>query len=181
MSLRLKLLHKLTDRLRVKDIRVQGRPYLERYYLGTLFGVEFFIHRFRSSDPENEVHDHPWGWAMSVILLGYYHEETLKKEAYEKKAAGRISLIRGTKFHRVHILNEQDTWTLFFHGPRTKGWGFFNRRTNEYRVFAKDANDHPDHKWWTNPNGMTGKCLRLITKMTKDGYDNSENKRARPT
>src|SRR5882672_4036627 len=94
-----KLLHALTNRLKVRDIRVQGRPYLERYYVGTFLGIQIYIHRFRASDPEVEVHDHPWAWAISVILLGHYFEETLQATDYERKDPGHVTLIKGDRFH----------------------------------------------------------------------------------
>ena len=43
-----KLLFKLTAGLRCKLIDREGAPYLERYYLGRLFGVTFYLHRFVS-------------------------------------------------------------------------------------------------------------------------------------
>jgi hypothetical protein len=174
MSIRRLLLNKLTSRLKVRDIRVNGRPYLERYFLCNLFGIQFYIHRFRASDPEVEVHDHPWDWACSLILLGWYEEETLKSEAYEKKSAGRLSIIRGNMFHRVHFpAGQMDTWTLFFHGKRTKGWGFLNRYTQEYVPFAKDVKDHDTTGWWLNPTCPTGKQLRQEEQQ-------NENQIARP-
>lgn len=35
----------------------------------------------------------------------------------------RVNIIRGATFHRI-VRIEPETWTLFMHGSRGKGWGF---------------------------------------------------------
>lgn len=150
------LLHKLVKQLPARAIKVGGKDYLQRYYLGTVLGVQFYIHRFLDSDPDEEVHDHPWRWAVSLILAGHYSEELLDTEKRRHMWPGRLNVITGTKFHRVHFINDgqPDVWTLFFHGKRVKGWGFFNKKTHGYRPFAVDAKDKDTTGWWKDaPHG----------------------------
>lgn len=72
-----KLLFKLTARLPCRLIQLDSGPYLERYYLGTLLGVTFYLHRFVSSDTERHLHNHPWGWGRALVLAGGYVEESV--------------------------------------------------------------------------------------------------------
>lgn len=141
-----KLLYKLTAGLPCRLIpRDEDEPYLERYYLGQLFGVTFYLHRFVSSDEEPHLHNHPWNWGRALVLSGSYNEEVVTDLCPHATPAGgsgcltetrRVrwwNSVNGNHFHR--IANAQPgTWTLFFHGARTrvrmgqcsklKGWGF---------------------------------------------------------
>ena len=63
-----RLLLWLTGFLPCRIISEGDQPYLERYYLMTLFGWRFYIHRFVASDPDRGLHDHPWPKAYSIIL-----------------------------------------------------------------------------------------------------------------
>lgn len=146
-----RLLIWLTDYLPCREIKGdQGEPYLERYYLGSLFGWRAYIHRFVDSDPDRGLHDHPWRLSVSLILVGWYAE--LRSNVLRKRRAGQINIIRGTDFHRVILPEGQDAWTLFVHGKRTKGWGF--SRAGVYTPFARSADDYPFEEWWRHvPRG----------------------------
>jgi hypothetical protein len=121
-------------------------PYLTRYYLfGTdRKGGNIFLHHFHDSDKGTELHNHPWKWSFGLILLGGYSEERRTKddnvEARTVKP-GSINFITNKIFHRVDLL-ENDAWTIFFAGPRTQDWGFWDRNTKEYR------------DWRTNPDAI---------------------------
>lgn len=147
------LLIKLTDHLPCREIKGDhGEPYLERYYLGSLFGWHAYIHRFVASDPDRGVHDHPWRLSVSWILVGWYGE--VRTDGLHARRAGQFNVIRGTDFHRVKLWPGAEAWTLFMHGKRTKGWGFW--REGVYTPFARDANDYPFEKWWLHvPKGKT--------------------------
>ncbi len=67
-------LYRLTAGLRCRLISRDGRPYLERYYLGRLGPVTAYLHRFVGRDGDEETHDHPWR-AISLVLAGSYREE----------------------------------------------------------------------------------------------------------
>jgi hypothetical protein len=55
--------------------RVNGEPYLERYYVflkdRKSFPFNVFLHKFLKSDPD-DVHDHPWGYATLILKGGYW-------------------------------------------------------------------------------------------------------------
>lgn len=111
----------LTARLPVKVIG-REEPYVEWYYLGTLFGMRFQINRFLRSDPDG-LHDHPWGWARSFILTDWYIEE--RRDRTRIRKAGQTYGMIGDTFHRVHVpAGLRDVFTLFVHGPYVKHWGF---------------------------------------------------------
>ena len=82
------------------------RPYLERYYLFTILGVRFYLHRFVGSDPERGMHDHPWPWAASLVLSGSYLEERrgLERHAITQSMA-RLFGTEGTTRHHVRWFN----------------------------------------------------------------------------
>lgn len=125
-----KLLFNWTARLPCRLIRRDGTaPYLERYYLAR--GV--YLHRFVGCDGDKEVHDHPWD-AWAICLAGGYVEERLicfdldEGWLHKLRTIKRFSInrIRGNDFHRI-ARTEPETWTLFVHGDRWKGWGFLQK------------------------------------------------------
>ncbi len=138
-----RFLYWLTARLPCRTINGEhGEPYLERYFLLRLFGFTAYIHRFVDNDPDRGLHDHPWGWSCSLVLAGGYHELRADKALLSPHSSpaiklrylkpGRFNVIRGDDFHRIILHWNQpskgqmvvEAWTLFVHGPRTKGWGF---------------------------------------------------------
>jgi hypothetical protein len=117
-----RLLLGITAELPAKAIKDGDRPYLERYYLGRAFGFIWYLHRFVASDPDRGLHDHPWRRAISLVLSGWYLEET----RLGTRVVRWINLIGGADFHRVILPDERPVWTLFGHSERKhpKGWGF---------------------------------------------------------
>lgn len=137
-----RLLYRITANLPVRLIQLESGPYLERYYLGELFGATFYLHRFVSSDSERRFHNHPWRWGRSLVLCGAYIEEVVTDLCPHAGPSGCLiearsvrwwNRVNGNHFHRISKA-ESGTWTLFFHGPRVfvngqpKGWGFIERR-----------------------------------------------------
>lgn len=182
-----KLLMWITGKLPARFIDSDGKPYLERYYVCTLpFGHRIFIHRFVASDPDRGLHDHPWKWALSFIMLGGYTELNLLKRAdgtevvteVERKP-GRFNLIFGKDFHRVLVAHKAEkataVWTLFLHGPRSKGWGFIDyelelndKKTvatitrQQYHEAATPRERQENAGWWTS--ALKGKEARAQRK-----------------
>lgn len=111
----------LQSRLPTRHIAHHGQPYLERSYVGTLLGVRVYLHRFVACD-EDGLHDHPFPWSMSLILSGWYYEDRWHGRVTHRF----VNLIGPNRFHRVVLPEQQghDVWTLFFHTPRIKPWGF---------------------------------------------------------
>lgn len=135
-------------------IDIEGRPYLERYYLGSLFGVTAYLHRFVGYDSDREVHDHPWRFAFALGLAGSYVEfrvQTLDADLgwrgdYRWMYPGKVSRLGPNTFHQI-IRAEFDTWTLFVHGRRIKTWGFLRRERSGARYFQPfDVN--ATRRWW---------------------------------
>lgn len=124
--------------LPARIIAHQGRPYMERYYVGTPFGLRIYLHRFVDSDPDG-LHDHPWRWSMSLILLGSYLEERavdVMRMVVEARPVRWVNVITGDTFHRVVLADpvagqRREVWSLFMHTPRVKGWGFIRLLGNE--------------------------------------------------
>jgi hypothetical protein len=126
-----RLLEALTARLPCRFIDGEGgEPYLERYYLGGALGWRAYLHRFVDSDPDRGLHDHPWGRALSLVLVSGYDEIREKPVADAPTIRRfvrpwRINWLRGDDFHRVILRGRRPAWTLFLHGPRTKGGASF--------------------------------------------------------
>lgn len=167
-----KIMYWLTGFLKCRIIKYNDGPYLERYYLGTIFGKRLFIHRFMASDPDRGLHDHPWEWALSLILSGGYDELIMygKDIKVIKRRAFTINKFTGEKFHRVMLPDELvgKSWTLFIHGDRDRDWGFLNYYLDEdghigYTEFKKASTELERQKnkhWWQKADAKTGRELR---------------------
>lgn len=154
-----KLLYWLSGRLPCRLINDGDRPYLERYYVGRLFGLTFYLHRFVASDPARGLHDHPWDRAYSIVLAGRYYEQT--------RSGWRLvrwfNRLTGDTFHRVVLMDGMPhVWTLFCHGPYTKRWGFMKPidtvAGEELLLWVPHANQTDEasgkQRWWdTAPHG----------------------------
>jgi hypothetical protein len=160
-----RLLFWLTGYLPVRLINDGARPYLERYFVARLFGVTVYLHRFVGSDPDRGLHDHPWGWAVLLILAGWYLEER-RGHDYGTRTfvpVRWVNVLTGDSFHRVVLPDEkQEAWTLFIHGGYTKGWGFWSdvaghgkQRMAIWREHAYRTDERSGKEvWWTNaPKG----------------------------
>jgi hypothetical protein len=128
-----------------------GQPYLYRYYLlrGSPDGWQLLLHRFVSSDPSPELHDHPWSWAFSLMLAGQYLEERWRDEGgagaaeltgrslptrQRRVRTGGVSRLRPGDYHRLVLPEGAEAWTLFLHGRRSRAWGFLDPRTRIRRT-----------------------------------------------
>ena len=155
-----KFLQWLVSRLPKDTINVGGKPYLTRYYLfGKRSEWNVFVHCFHSSDQGDELHNHPWKWAVSLILSGGYSEEfrVSEEELFgfggefsrtnftvfrREKRPGDLNLITSKSFHRVD-LPRGEAWTLFVVGPRCQEWGFWDRHTEEFRDWTSNPEAIP--------------------------------------
>lgn len=120
----------LSAKLPCRMIGINGQPYLERYHLGRVFGVTFYLHRFISGDGDRNVHDHPWRQSAALILAGGYTEERVTwfdpfgwRFKLRDLKPFRLNLISHRAFHRI-VKTRPETWTLFMHTSRIKSWGF---------------------------------------------------------
>jgi len=144
---------------RVVHYTHKGRLYMTRYALwGHLTGdgqagfrarlPNLYLHQMHAPDLDPALHDHPWPWALSWVMLGGYCEERFKgrqendlarywgpvssEQGYENSKAQRwlqapaVNVLRGSTFHRLAALADEPTFTLFLAGSRAgkKPWGY---------------------------------------------------------
>lgn len=139
-----RLLRRLSSRLPYRMIH-GGDPndvYLERFYLfghsPKYFDVPVraflgflpftvFLHHFKRSDADIELHNHPWKSAIAFILTGGYDEIRVDPDhapgvlpiptVIRRILPGHFNLIRVTDHHRVILLDPQKgCWTIFITG-----------------------------------------------------------------
>lgn len=145
------LLLKLVSKLNKDTIMLPNpktglkEPYLTRYYL---FGKDrkfgnIFIHQFHMSDLEDDLHNHPFKYSLSLILSGGYKEEIYKNNQFYIKIRKPLSFnfISNKIFHKVTLL-KNSSWSLFLAGPRSSEWGFLNPETKQFK------------HWKTSPNAI---------------------------
>ena len=151
------ILYRISDFLPAREISDGETPYLERYYLCTVLGTRFYLHHFVGSDPDRGLHDHPWPWAFSIILAGWYWEETRSG----KHRRRWFNALVGDSFHRVVLPGADDgsgaiqsAWTLFAHrAKRVKRWGFL-RPVDDHRSDYTFHEPIVSEIWWTGaPKG----------------------------
>lgn len=163
--MRRRFLYWLTGFLPCRLIKVGDQPYLERYYVGRLFGVTFYLHRFISADGDRDVHNHPWRLSAALVLAGGYREERVTQitpDGWHSKERDlylpKINIITGSRFHRI-METQPETWTLFMHGKRistsTKAWGFLQKTADGLRLFNPYNLDESIGWWKRLPNGNT--------------------------
>lgn len=177
------LLEKITNHLPCRIINDGDVQYLERYYLFTMMGFTFYLHKFVGSDPDRGLHCHPWRMAFSIILSGWYWEET----RYGIRKIKWFNSLTGDTFHRVVLNNQRKErivweqghrrfsgeydfvqmpcWTLFFHTSKNvKPWGFLRQPVRptenypavDYLIFEpyKYTREGSQKDWWlTAPTG----------------------------
>jgi hypothetical protein len=132
-------------------IGAPGKPYLLRKYLlpKRYTGARWpgvFLHRFYSSDEDRRPHNHPWKFAISLILTGGYmetrfdpkkHNGTGGEWRYHMRRPWSFNVIRSTDYHRAELLDPRGCWTLFVafgHKPAEEGseWGFIDPDTGVF-------------------------------------------------
>lgn len=118
----------ITAFLPARIISDDGTPYLERYFVFQLFGTRCYLHRFVGSDPDRGLHDHPWRWAYSLVLAGWYLEQRRDGD----RPVRWFNALTGDTFHRVvKPEGARDIWTLFLHSEAdVKHWGFLHPHDN---------------------------------------------------
>lgn len=146
-----------------KLIGRDGKPYLERYYLFSLLGLTAYLHRFVRDDAEEEVHNHPWRLAGSLVICGQYQEERLEAFSAWCRRDPLIryvtirwgNLIGQNRFHRI-VGVRPETWTLFLHSDWKFGWGWLRRvQDQDEETLVYLPKESKASRWWlTNPSGL---------------------------
>jgi len=130
----IKKLFERWGRHRVIMDRVNGEPYLERYYVflkdRKRFPFNIFVHKFLTSDPD-DVHDHPWPYATLILKGGYwewipvFNIRGVKIHEYcVWRRPGSFRIASANSFHRIELDPEVECWTLFMPGVKQRDWGF---------------------------------------------------------
>ncbi|MBX4004293.1 hypothetical protein DEE38_24385 [Ralstonia pickettii] len=143
----------------VKVISDNGRRYLERYFVCSVFGMRVYLHRFVGSDPDRGLHDHPWAWAASIVLAGWYRE--VRRRGLRE--VRWFNSLEGDTFHRI-IKPEgmADVWTLFFHkAGDVKPWGFMRYLGHGQALWSEYVygGKGKETAWWLT--AKKGRDLRL--------------------
>lgn len=185
-----RLLYRLTANRPCRLIKQpDGNPYLERYFLFHLLGWTCYLHRFVGSDGDRNLHNHPWRFAFSILLTGWYQEwrgkqimswesilarsDVVLLDQTKLRKVSRINLITRHTFHQIAVI-KPNTWTLFLHTRWRWRWGFLTNSIGRYRTdgrtyFYRDwagSQDHVKH-WWKAPNCPTGNTVNREPFSTK--------------
>lgn len=129
-----------------------GNPKEEAIWSKLPFGV--YLHHFHRSDDAGALHNHPWKWALGIIMVGGYSEEKRvsifgcgptypqterhKVERLDHKP-GSFNLLKHDTFHRVDLI-EHDAWSLFITGKKDSSWGFWDRHTDRFTPWREYIN-----------------------------------------
>ncbi|MCK9468229.1 MAG: hypothetical protein M0Q49_02325 [Porticoccaceae bacterium] len=127
-----------------------GAPYLYRIFLFRWRGWSCYLHHFVSPDAERWLHDHPFD-GLSLVLTGGYLEERLAGLDWPalSTTTRRVrwcNWISARSFHRI-AAPRPNTWTLFLHGPKRKGWGFLECMDDAV-VYLNPYGNVGDEPWW---------------------------------
>lgn len=107
--------------------------YMDRWYVSPRDkGPNINIHRFRGSDQDRALHDHPYD-SVSILLSGSYtehfHAEPLSVGPDGKYITFGVRRIEGDvanrpadTAHRISV--SEPCLTMFITGPRRREWGF---------------------------------------------------------
>ncbi len=135
-------LMKLTVNMPMKTICINGEPYLQRYFVSEIDGVQTWLHRFLRNDQERHLHSHPWD-AVSEVLVGGYREALEHGIATHK--AGDINVIGKEKLHRI-IKVEPNTWSRIRINPdRESEWYFVNEQGERETMKASPVDWHKNY------------------------------------
>ena len=98
--------------------------YLTRYTLLHLgLALRVYLHEFHRADNDRHRHNHPWAFAISIVLCGGYFEDREHDARWRLPFSVRI--IRRDDYHTIMKILP-NTWTLFIpFGRNSESWGFY--------------------------------------------------------
>jgi hypothetical protein len=170
-------LDKITDHLPGRHLGRKGSKqlYVERFHLCRipLTKWSIYIHRVLNSDyAEEGLHDHPWDYGFSIILVGWYIEQFL--DGFGNIRHRNVKWFNWITGHKIHLLKKPDSlkkpiWTLMVRGGAKKTWGFVtvNSKENTGYVMKYYEGGPSDINWFKT--AIIGKELKEKNKTTK--YD----------
>ena len=119
-----------------KEVYLEDKLYLVRWYLGTFLGKHWLLHHIRHPDPDRGLHNHPWQHAWAFILKGWYREQRMTgvdclsgpRIATILRRRFNFNFISGTDAHRISDVSEGGVWTLFVIDKRKhQKWGYLEQ------------------------------------------------------
>lgn len=103
-------------------------PYLHRWRIFPRNDIaNVYVHKFHRDDDDRALHDHPYDNVSVVLENGYYEHLSHMWEPPLRswRGEGWIGTRPAIKPHRVVVVPDKLPISLFFHGPRTRKWGFW--------------------------------------------------------
>ncbi len=137
----------VTKNLPMRPITIDGKPYVERYYVGSNpRGEQTWLHRFLNADGDRNFHSHPW-YADSMIVCGGYWENStfigeLHKHNSRRFEAGDVNMINPNTLHKIDRIDAM-TWTIIQVKPHWGTWYFINDEGE-----TKEMGKSHDENWW---------------------------------
>lgn len=98
-----------------------GDEYMKRYYLPDIGkGKHRRFHHILGSDPQRDMHDHPWDFTTRLVYGRYIEHTPNGSTTYT--APCTIT----HKAEQLHMLELPygDVWSYFLHGRLRRHWGF---------------------------------------------------------
>ena len=97
-------------------------------------GIGLYLHKIHMSDDRPELHNHPWKWAYALVLWGGYSEERLTPAGVVRRRIrpGRFVRLSANDWHRLDLIAEAPSYSLFITGPLQQAWGFLDRKTFKF-------------------------------------------------
>lgn len=108
-----------------------GKIYLKRWHILRDYGKQnIYLHEFVGNDNDEALHNHPWQ-SCSIVLKGQYKEFLRKKldeNTYQEydiiRSEGDVIFRNAEDYHRIELIDNQPSFTLFITGEKTNEWGF---------------------------------------------------------
>lgn len=155
MKITHRILQKLALNLPLRIIDHEGKPFLRRYYIGTVFGVRIYLHHFVDSDPDG-LHNHPAKYGFSTLLSNIYQEERRWCQCPNQRTIRWFNFIGTDTMHRVLLFrdgagNPITVWSLFFHTRKIMSWGTIKDKGafKQYlEKFATSEVEDGHSMWW---------------------------------
>jgi len=163
----------ITKSMPMRQIDVNGSPYLQRYFAGTSADdYDIFIHRFLSADGDEHLHSHPRD-SYSFVVHGEYLENI---NGANRKRIGRGWLTKNQILEMINNLQsfshdgmfiltgsgfvfspehltpfdyhrivsvEPETWSLFVVGPQILPYWYFKEANGDIVPVKSSPRD-----WW---------------------------------
>jgi hypothetical protein len=147
-----------------EDAKLKGQVVFQDSWL-TRLPFNVYLHRFHRSDDDGALHNHPWSWALSLVLVGGYREERRVGDSVISRLVRPFTFnrISADDYHRVDLF-ESDAWSLFIVGRKVDSWFFWDRNTKHrahWRSFVQAKRGMiPDAGWERDERdfGRSGKA-----------------------